>query len=106
MRFNQNEIIDDILEHIRQCGGDLSEWCVGTARNREGPIFQRYAAEDFRLIYREAYTTYAAEGVVEHLVQGCGLHTDHESSPGKVVFVSRHTETKSMEQSVAHSFAP
>jgi len=32
MRFSESEIIEDMLAHIRQCGGDFSEWCVGTAQ--------------------------------------------------------------------------
>jgi hypothetical protein len=37
MRINQSEIIDAILEHIRQHGGDLGEWCVGTPKEMQGP---------------------------------------------------------------------
>jgi len=56
MRLNQSDIIEDVLAHIRQCGGEFSEWCVGTAKDsaflrQHGP---ESAAEG--LIYREAYT--------------------------------------------------
>ena len=43
MRINQNEIIEDILEHIRQSGGESSEWCVGTAKDSHTPSFRRPA---------------------------------------------------------------
>jgi len=43
------------------------------------------------LAYREAYTTAAAEAVVEHLVTHRGLAIDRDSvlEPGKIVFVYR-----------------
>lgn len=31
MRFSESEIVEEILEHIRQAGGEFSEWHVGTA---------------------------------------------------------------------------
>jgi hypothetical protein len=31
MRTSQSEIIEDVMEQIRQCGGVFSEWQVGTA---------------------------------------------------------------------------
>ncbi|MGA2986332.1 MAG: hypothetical protein ABSG32_21225 [Terriglobia bacterium] len=73
MRFNQSDIIEDILKHIRQCGGECCEWCVGTAKDAHGPFFLRPAAADFGagLIYREGYTPYAAAEVVDRL-QACG----------------------------------
>jgi hypothetical protein len=45
------------------------------------------------LAYREAYTTTAAQQVIDHLVNGCGLHLDRDSvpEPGKIVFVYRKT---------------
>jgi hypothetical protein len=93
MRFNESEIVEDILAHIRQAGGDFSAWCVGTARDREGAFFRRHAAADLGdgLIYREAYTTFAADEVIARLVNDCGLQADHESvsHPGKIVFVYR-----------------
>jgi hypothetical protein len=36
MHINQSEIIDQILEHIRQNDGDLTEWWVGTAKEIQG----------------------------------------------------------------------
>ena len=76
MRFNESEIVEDILAHIRQAGGDFSAWCVGTARDRESAFFRRHAAADLgdRLIYREAYTTFAADEVIARLVNDGGLH--------------------------------
>ena len=31
MRFSESEIVEDVLEHIRQAGGEFGEWHVGTA---------------------------------------------------------------------------
>jgi len=43
------------------------------------------------LIYREAFTTSAAEQVIDHLVNACGLRPDRDAVPalGKIVFVYR-----------------
>jgi hypothetical protein len=45
------------------------------------------------LAYREAFTTTAAQAVVEHLVNDCGLELDRAAAPepGKIVFVYRET---------------
>jgi hypothetical protein len=90
MRINQNEIIEDILEHIRQLGGESSDWCVGMAKDSHGPFFPRPADQALvdGLIYRQAYTTYAAAEVVERL-QASGLRPDHDSIRGDIVFVYR-----------------
>jgi hypothetical protein len=85
MRFNQSDIIEDVLAHIRQCGGECSEWCVWTAKHsaflgQHGP---ESAAEG--LIYREAYTPYAAAEVMERLA-GCGLRPERGSAAGSIVF--------------------
>jgi hypothetical protein len=103
MRINQNEIVDDVEAHIRQFGGDYSEWCVGTAR--DSASFRQHLAASLGdgLIYREAYTSYAADGVIERLVSGYGLRPDRASAPGSFVFVYRHTVSKPAEQPAAHS---
>ena len=92
MRYNQSEIIEDVLEHIRQCGGDLGDWQVGTAQDPQGPFFRRHSAEELGdgFLYRAAYTTYAADEVLERL-KDCGLHPDRAAAtqPGKIVFVYR-----------------
>jgi hypothetical protein len=99
MRINQSEIIDDIEAHIRKFGGDYSEWCVGTAR--DSAFFRQHQADlGEGLIYREAYTSYAADGVIERLVSGYGLRPDRASAPGSFVFVYRHTKTKSPKEEV------
>ena len=119
MRFNESEIVEEILEHIRQAGGDFTAWCVGTAREKpserdtgHGTKGRGHAARDTGtneqitnsarspgdgFFYREAYTTYAAEEVAERLTQGCGLHRDRESvpQPGKIVFAYRPTHAES-----------
>ena len=133
MRLNQSEIVEAILEHIRQCGGDFTEWCVGTAKQGLGardwglgneksglgardlglgggrqqtvdgrretdtaaenavlPAVATTTSEPAHLIYREAYTKYAAAEVVERLTD-FGIRPDHQSSPtpGDIVFVYR-----------------
>ena len=97
MRFNQSEIIEDVLEHIRQCGGEFSDWCVGSAKDPQCPSFGRQVSEGSNdgLLYREAYTTYAAEEVLERLVKGCGLRPERAAvrPTGRIVFVYRPTES-------------
>ncbi|MGO8816945.1 MAG: hypothetical protein ACLQVG_20075 [Terriglobia bacterium] len=101
MRFNQSEIIEDILEHIRQGGGEFSEWCVGSAKDPQCPSFGRHVSEGSNegLLYREAYTTYAAEEVLERLVKGCGLRPERAAGPqpAKIVFVYRPSESTNPE---------
>ena len=91
MRIAQNEIIEDILKHMQQVGGEFTDWCVGTARDAEAPFLRAPAGADRGdgFLRREAFTVYAAAGVAEHLAQGFGLHLDRTSVPaaGNIVFV-------------------
>ena len=89
MRLNQSDIIEDVLAHIRQLGGEFSEWCVGTAKDSRGP-FGQHGAENAaeELIYREAYTPYAAAEVVERLA-GCALRPERGAAAGSFVFARR-----------------
>ena len=75
MPINHNEIIEEMEGQIRKCHGACEEWSVGTAKDSRGPFFQRHREADLGdgLAYREAYTTTAAEAVVEHLVTHRGL---------------------------------
>ncbi|MGA3323636.1 MAG: hypothetical protein ABSF45_04130 [Terriglobia bacterium] len=80
---------------MRKFGGRFGEWCVGTAKDSRGPFFRRHLAADLGdgLIYREAFTTSAADQVIDHLVNACGLRPDRDAvpAPGKIVFVYRKT---------------
>ena len=99
MPINHDEIIEDIEAHIRKFGGEFGEWCVGTAKDSRGQFFRRHLAADLGdgLIYREAFTTSAADQVIDHLVNTCGLKIAPEAErgsalpdavdPGKIVFV-------------------
>ena len=99
MRYSESEIVEDILEHIRQAGGEMREWRVGTAPDAQMPGFRQHAADGSgeKLIHREAYTTFAAEEVVERLPRGFDLPLDQETTsngvatrrPGKIVYVYR-----------------
>ena len=63
MRFSESEIVEDILEHIRQAGGEFSEWHVGTARGIQGGRFkmQDESANGMpKLAHNEAFTAGAA----------------------------------------------
>ena len=75
MMFNHNEIIEEITAHIRRSGGEPGEWSVGTAKDARGPFFRRHLVADLHdgLLYREAFTTTAADEVVDHLTKNCGL---------------------------------
>src|SRR5208337_4764162 len=74
---------EDLEGQIRKCGGAWGEWCVGTAKDCHGPFFQRHRAADLGdgLAYREAFTTSAAQAVVEHLVNDRGLEPVPEAEP-------------------------
>ena len=93
MAITREEIIEDLELHMRKSGGELSAWCVGTAKDARAPFFQRHVAEELGdgLSYREAYTVPAANAVIEHLVTRDGLRLDREAvpQPGKFVFVYR-----------------
>ena len=93
MPINHDEIIEEIEGHIRKFEGGFGEWCVGTAKDSRGPFFRRHLAADLGdgLAYREAFTTTAAQAVVDHLVNDRGLAFDRDSvpEPGKIVFVYR-----------------
>ena len=99
MRINENDIMDEIEAHIRKFGGDFGEWYVGTAKDCHGAFFLRHQEHDVgdQMIYRKAYTSYAADEVSERLAQGCGLHPDRESvrERGRIVFVYRKVPTHS-----------
>jgi hypothetical protein len=86
-------MIEEIERHIRKSGGANSDWCIGTAKDARGPFFRRHLAADLGdgLIYREAFTTSAADQVIDHLVNACGLRPDRDAvpAPGKIVFVYR-----------------
>jgi len=95
MRFSESEIVEDVLEHIRQAGGEFREWRVGTKDSRQWAEGSRQSADS--LLCRQAYTIFAAQEVVERLAQGFGLQLDREttpnraatSHPGKTVYVYR-----------------
>jgi hypothetical protein len=109
MPISHNEIIEEIERHIRKFGGGQSEWCVGTAKDARAPFFRRHLAADLGdgLIYREAFTTSAAEQVLDHLVNACGLKLAPEAEPGsalpeaiepgRIVFVYRRTRDSGRE---------
>jgi hypothetical protein len=113
--MNHDEIIEEIERHILKFGGEHSEWCVGTAKDARAPFFRRHLAADLGdgLIYREAFTTSAADQVIDHLVNACGLKPAPEAEggsaaqkaegssalhdalePGKIVFVYRGGDAK------------
>ena len=81
MPINHEEIIEDMEGQIRKCGGAWEEWCVGTAKDSRGPFFRRHREADLGdgLAYREAYTTNAAQAVVDHLVNNRGLQLQQEA---------------------------
>ena len=118
MRFSESEIVEDMLEHIRQAGGEFREWRVGTATNAvvsgQLLVVSQQAADgppgggqaETSLLCREAYTTFAAEEVVERPA-GFGLQRERATTsnpaatahPGKSVFVYRPVEFKKAEGS-------
>jgi len=81
MPIIHEEIIEDIEAHIRKSHGACNDWWVGTAKDARAPFFRRHLATDLGdgLIYREAYTTVAAQAVVDHLVNNRGLQLDQDA---------------------------
>ena len=63
------------------------QWCVGTAKDSRGAFFRRHLAADLGdgLAYREAFTTNAAQAVVEHLVNDRGLELVPEAEPNSAL---------------------
>jgi hypothetical protein len=123
MPINHHEIIEEFEAHIRKLRGEPGEWCVGTAKDARGPFFRQHLENDLGdgLTYREAYTTSAADAVLDHLVKNCGLRPaleaergsalrDSVPAPGKIVFVYRRTASapataSSSDHSVVHKLA-
>ena len=105
MRFSESEIVEDMLEHIRQAGGEFREWRVGTATTAvvsgqlsvvskqaaDGPIGDGQA--ETGLLCREAYTTFAAEEVVERLA-GFGLQRERATTSNPVARPPRHNRLR------------
>ena len=103
MRIGRNEIIAELTEHIRQCGGEMGEWCalrpkagfgrrgVGTTTDAKLQIqsSRETTAHMPELAYREAHTPYAAADAVDYLISSFGLRPAPGSAPGKMVFVYR-----------------
>ena len=88
MTINHDEIIEEIDRHIRKFGGERSAWCVGTAKDARGPFFRRHLTADLgdELIYREAFTTTAADEALDHLVNACGLRLAPEAERGSAAY--------------------
>ena len=111
MPISHSEIIEEIERHIRKFGGEHSEWCVGTAKDARAPFFRRHLTADLGdgLIYREAFTTTAADQVIDHLANARGLKLAPEAErgsalpdalePGKIVFVYRSSVSEKAEGS-------
>ena len=97
MPINHHEIIERMEGQIRKCLGVWEEWCVGTAKDSRGLFFQRHREADLSdgLVYREAYTTTAAEAVVEHLATHRGLAIDRAaaSKSGKSISIYRRVNS-------------
>ena len=95
MAMRRDDIIEDLERHIRKSGGELGEWCAGTAKDAHAPFFDRHLTAELGdgLSYREAYTTDAAAEVLDCLVNKGGLRLDREAvpEPGKIVFIYRRS---------------
>ena len=105
MPINHHEIIEEFEAHMRESGGGPGEWWVGTAKDARAPFFRQHLEKDLGdgLTYREAYTTSAADAVLDHLVKNSGLRSaleaergsalrDSVPAPGKIVFVYRKAQ--------------
>ena len=97
MATNREEIIADFQEHIRKVGGASGDWLIGTAKDTHRPFFRNHIVADLGdgLIYREAFTSNAAQAICEHFTNECGLGPDEAErgsalqATGKIVFIYR-----------------
>ncbi len=105
MPINHDEIIEEMEGQIRKFGGAWSEWCVGTAKDSRGPFFRRHLAADLGdgLAYREAFTTTAAQAVVDHLVNNRGLQFAPEAERRSAL---HDTDTEAERRSALHDAVP
>jgi hypothetical protein len=117
MATNRDEIIADFQEHIRKAGGAASDWLVGTAKDTHNPFFRNHIVADLGdgMIYREAFTSTAAQAIRDHFVNDRGLEPDeaergsdlHAPEPGKIVFIYKRGHVKSPPQATASAhFSP
>ena len=76
---------------------------MGSAKDPQSPSFgrQESGGSNDGLLYREAYTTYAAEEVFERLVKGCGVRPERAAvlQTGRFVFMYRPRESMDTEGS-------
>ena len=82
---NREEIIADFQKYIRKSGGASSDWLIGTAKDMHSPFFRNHIVADLGdgLIYREAFTTNAAQAIRDHFVNDCGLQADGAERRGR-----------------------
>ncbi len=94
-----SEIISDITDHIRNCGGDFSSWYVGIARDAHNPVLQAHQLEERHdgLIYREAYTAASARSVPDYFVTQLGTVPDNTENPqdGKLIYAYKKFASQS-----------
>ena len=117
MRIGRNEIVEELTGHIRQCGGEPGEWCVGTASTIQDGRFKiqdkshntiqdgRFKIQDEsengmpELAHREAHTPYAAADAADYLASAFGLRRAPGSTPGTLVYVYHAVDFKKAEGS-------
>jgi len=85
-----SEIIAEITAHMGKFGGDLTAWCVGTARDWHSAVLEAHEQEEKNddFICREAYTSASARTVRLHFVNDCGSAqgSGDASDDGKLVY--------------------
>jgi hypothetical protein len=99
MASNREEIIEDFHEQIRKSGGAAGDWLIGTAKDSRSPFFRNHLVADLDdgMIYREAFTTTAAEAIRDHFVNLCGLQSDEAGASPNAVHLAgifRSTDAK------------
>jgi hypothetical protein len=116
MATNREEIIEDFQQYIRKTGGASSDWLTGTAKDSRSPFFRNHIVADLGdgMIYREAFTTNAAQAIRDHFTNDCGLEPDeaerrsalHAPEPGKIVFIYKHGHVESPPQATPSAHCP
>ena len=89
MLETKQSIINSVHRHIKGCGGQYQDWCVGVCSTEEREFFQVYQAGSDSLLFRKAQSTEDAQSVMAYFVYIYELSSAANSSDdgsGRIVF--------------------
>jgi hypothetical protein len=88
------QTINEILSHIGQCGGLLSDWYAGITDDPRVRLFTEHNVQERgdSWIYRDAGTANAARTIEQNLLdQGCDGGPGGGSNSSKYIYAYRKT---------------